>query len=305
MINFYAYQDCFRARGLTAMINLISDNDSWVSSTSGERLLFMLLQNHKEWRYLTEVLQETGLRLGRRFGGLTDFFVGSSVLHLQQRLLRLGHDVRDQYPLDRSEQISVLRARTCDVIQLTPIEYQGDFGDLIQEVLISAEQMPKEPSSGLKRLVIKNGPDCCYSCGRQFGVIYKDAPSGLTPTADHIWPRALGGDTIEDNLLPACGSCNSFKGHIAAWQMVWMQPIVFADVDEQNGLRSLAREAKIALHTRAAMIYAQQNGTTLKDAFLAIGPREAPVRIDIEQGYDFFNLRVHDEAYTNVSWVPN
>lgn len=287
------------------MIDLISDNDPWVSSTSGERLLFMLLRNHQEWRYLADTLQATGLSLGRRFGSLTNFFVGASVLHLQQRLLRLGHDVRDQYPLDRFEQISVLRSRACDVIQLTPIEYRGDFGGFIQEVLVSAEQMPKEPSSGLKKLVIKNSSNCCYSCGRQFGVMYDDEPDGLKPTADHIWPRALGGDTIEDNLLPACGSCNSAKGHIAAWQMAWMQPIVFADVDEKNGLRSLAKEAKMALHVRAAMIYAQQNGTTLKDAFLAIGPREAPVRIDNEQGYDFFNLRVHDEAYTDVRWVPN
>ncbi|MFZ2998549.1 MULTISPECIES: hypothetical protein [unclassified Sphingobium] len=53
------------------------------------------------------------------------------------------------------------------------------------------------------------------------------------------------------------------------------------------------------------MSYAQVNGSSLKDALLAIGPREAPVRIDADQGYDFFNLRVHDVDRTSVNWTPN
>jgi 5-methylcytosine-specific restriction endonuclease McrA len=288
------------------MIELVNDAGQWVAATSGERLLFMLLQNHQEWRVLSEALKDTQLRLGRRYDNLSNFFVGASALHLQQRLLRLAHDVRDAVP-DRWEQAIELRKRACDVIQLTPLEYEGDYGALIEEVLTSAEQMPKTPSQGLKRLVIQNGPNSCYSCGRLFGAIYEDAPApdGLRATADHVWPRALGGDTIEENLLPACQSCNSAKGHIAAWQMAWIQPVVFADVDEVNGLKSLQREVKMALHIRAAMIYAQKNGSTLRNALLAIGPREPPVRIDIDQGFDFFNLRVHDDVRTSVNWTPN
>ena len=286
------------------MIDLISDNDPWVSTTSGERLLFMLLQNHEEWRVLADALQKADLRLGRRYSSLSNYFFGASILHLQQRLLRLAHDVRNQFPLDRLQQISTLRARACDVIQLTPIEYRGDFGALIEEVLTSAEQMHREPAPGLKRLVFRNCPKSCYSCGREFGGIFEDEPEGLKPTADHVWPRALGGDTSEENLLPACGSCNSAKGHIAAWQMAWIQPIVFADVDETKSLKSLQLGVKLALHVRAAMVYAQQNGSTLKNAFLAIGPRESPTRVDSEQGYDFFNLRVHDEIRTSVNWIP-
>ncbi|MER8778807.1 HNH endonuclease [Mesorhizobium sp. M0977] len=286
------------------MIELLGDNDPWVASTSGERLLFMLLRNHQEWRVLADSLKDAKLRLGRRYDNLSSFFVGASVLHLQQRLLRLAHDVRDRVP-NRWEQAIELRTRACDIIQLTPIEYSGDYGALMEEVLTSAEQMPKEPGPGLKRLVIQNGPKTCYSCGRQFGAIYEDAPDGLKATADHIWPRALGGDTVDENLLPACPPCNSSKGHIAAWQMAWIQPVVFADVDEANGLKSLQREVKMALHIRAAMTYAHQNGSTLRNGLLAIGPREPPVRIDPDQGYDFFNLRVHDHARTNVNWIPN
>ncbi|MEQ1899552.1 MAG: HNH endonuclease signature motif containing protein [Devosia sp.] len=286
------------------MIELLGDSDPWVATTSGERLLFLLLESHQEWRVLARSLKDAELRLGRRYDGLSSFFVGASVLHLQQRLLRLALDVRDQVS-DRWQQAIELRARACDVIQLTPLDYSGNYSELMEEVLTSAEQMPKEPSVALRRLVIQSGPKSCYSCGRLFGAIYEDAPDGLQATADHIWPRALGGDTVEENLLPACPSCNSAKGHIAAWQMAWIQPVVFANVDEANGLKSLQREVKMALHVRAAMAYAQQNGSTLRSALLAIGPRELPVRIDPDQGYDFFNLRVHDDIRTGVNWTPN
>lgn len=85
------------------MIELMGDNDPWIPTTSGERLLFMLLRHHHEWRVLAGLLKDAKLRLGRRYDNLSSFFVGASVLHLQQRLLRLAHDVRDQVP-DRWQQ---------------------------------------------------------------------------------------------------------------------------------------------------------------------------------------------------------
>jgi len=80
--------------------------------------------------------------------------------------------------------------------------------------------------------------------------------------------------------------------------------MVFADTDAQSGITGLTREVKIALHIRAAATYASNNGSSLREALIAIGPRESVVRIDVDQGYDFFNLRVHDVAATNVNWNP-
>lgn len=286
------------------MMEFVGVVRTWIPTTSGERLLFLLLRHHREWQTLSTALSGAGLGLGRRFVGLADFFLGASVQHLQQRLIKLAHDIREVHPMDRSRQLVELRTRAGEVLDFTPMGYDGDFGEVIEEILTSAEQMPKRPRPGLRRAVVRNVPRTCYSCGRSFGVASKDAPDGLKPTADHLWPRALGGDTIEANLLPACHSCNVSKGHLAAWQMAWIQPVVFADCDEEHGLKSLQRDLQMALHMRAAMAYATANGTTLRDAFLAIGPREAPVRCDADQGYDFFNLRVHDETRTGIAWIP-
>ncbi|WP_426127909.1 HNH endonuclease [Pararhizobium sp. PWRC1-1] len=285
------------------MIEFIDDSEPWRPTTSGERLLFLLLKNHKEARYLSDALTESGLRFARRYGDWSNFLIGASLLHLQQRLIKLGNDVRES-AANRLDQIRELRARTCDIVQLTPIEYGADFGELIQEVLVSAEQMRRNIPDGLRKAVLRTGGQRCYSCGRLFGAVHDMEEGELKPTVDHVWPRALGGDSGEENLLLACQSCNSTKGHIATWHMAWIQPIVFSDIDEVDGPPPVPREVQMALHMRAATTYARANGTTLRDAFLTIGPRDRPAKIDLEQGYDFFNMRVHDETRTMVKWIP-
>lgn len=44
------------------------------------------------------------------------------------------------------------------------------------------------------------GSDCAY-CG------------GNADTLDHVTPRARGGLTVRENLIPACRRCNYAKGH--------------------------------------------------------------------------------------------
>jgi len=36
-------------------------------------------------------------------------------------------------------------------------------------------------------------------------------------TADHLIPRAMGGESTPDNLVPACRSCNSRRGAAQRW----------------------------------------------------------------------------------------
>ena len=53
-----------------------------------------------------------------------------------------------------------------------------------------------------------NGELFCFLCGKQI-------KPGDKYNADHWIPRALGGKTNEENLKPACVSCNSRKGCIS------------------------------------------------------------------------------------------
>lgn len=47
--------------------------------------------------------------------------------------------------------------------------------------------------------------DSCWYCGCEFSDIN-------VMTLDHVFPRAAGGDSAMDNLVPVCKSCNSSKG---------------------------------------------------------------------------------------------
>ncbi len=49
------------------------------------------------------------------------------------------------------------------------------------------------------------GDNRCYYCGRRVDL------DGIDLTLDHIYPRALGGPTIPENLVPACKRCNGNK----------------------------------------------------------------------------------------------
>jgi 5-methylcytosine-specific restriction endonuclease McrA len=37
--------------------------------------------------------------------------------------------------------------------------------------------------------------------------------TGVATSADHVIPRSMGGDDSDDNLRPACLSCNAAKGN--------------------------------------------------------------------------------------------
>lgn len=47
------------------------------------------------------------------------------------------------------------------------------------------------------------GNDRCYYCGEKVN------PSKIT--LDHVYPQALGGPSIPQNMVPACRNCNGKK----------------------------------------------------------------------------------------------
>jgi len=54
-----------------------------------------------------------------------------------------------------------------------------------------------------KRNIIKRDNHLCQYCGKKIGVM----------TADHVIPKALGGDDTWENLVCACLECNNKKGN--------------------------------------------------------------------------------------------
>ena len=238
------------------------------------------------------------LEICRRYGDFADFFVGSLALNVQQRMVK-GAAAAREISEDRSCQARELRKWLVSDLGLSPLAYAGDLNELVDEALRCAEVAARSDiSKAIKKGVKASAPDRCYSCGGNFGSEDQDQEGTLIFTCDHLWPASLGGDTIVENLLPACQFCNGAKEHMAAWQMGWIQPAVYP-----QGFAMVPKPLKLGLHMRAAVEFAHNGGASLKDAFLAIGPRQALEQIDAGDSFDFFNMRVHDEVATAVSWV--
>ena len=87
-----------------------------------------------------------------------------------------------------------------------------------------------------KETVIFFGGECAY-CGR---TMHK----GERLTRDHLLPVSDGGETTQDNIVPACGRCNSSKG-AREWREWFMEQPLFSQ-ERMNRIfkwRSIIRAA--------------------------------------------------------------
>jgi hypothetical protein len=291
----------------------------WAPSTAGERLAHFLAGNVESVSglELRQGRQISSVPRGRAFG---EFLEGCVVLHLFGRLIQVAKHLRMSH-LDSPEKATArLEAFAIEILGIS----RGsclNFDSLALLALEAAESSSKAsatPNRGIKRAVLEKCRSVffCYSCGTQLNPTAKEFLEDPTRsesrvrndeylTYDHLWPHSLGGDSIETNILPACHFCNNAKQHIASWELALIQsvlPKVEFGSTELDG-DYITREIKLALHMRAALSYARTNGTSLKDAYIAIGPRSKTILIlDPEDTPDFFNLCSHDLSRTGLIW---
>ena len=100
---------------------------------------------------------------------------------------------------------------------------------------------------------------------------------------EHIWPQSFGGDSIAENLLPACPACNNAKSDMLLWQNAHIHSFT---------LKPEPSPQELAQHRRNIFEYASTHRTTLKDAALIIGSVDLSEisSIDRDDAVDFFNF---------------
>ena len=82
-----------------------------------------------------------------------------------------------------------------------------------------------------------NGELFCFLCGKQI-------KPGDKYNADHWIPRALGGKTNEENLKPACVSCNSRKGCISPEEFELHREEILNGTYKRKSEKELTEEPK-------------------------------------------------------------
>lgn len=148
----------------------------------------------------------------------------------------------------------------------------------------------------------------CYMCGSllsRVGNRFVDEQGGLADL-DHIWPSSFGGDSVADNLLPACEKCNKEKRHMCTWESGHAHGVIYPiGFDSHEFFANVPRIEKILIHRRAAFELARINRWTLKTAFLRLGPYSALEAIDSGDTWDFLNLQNHSVGIGETLWQPS
>lgn len=257
--------------------------------TAGERLCNFV--NHRllagdVWAELEALLDVTG-----RAEHLVFFYRQLTAVTLTGRIVAAGCSTNDVFPpsdpLFRKQFTEHLR----DTVGIPSRLLNELYRASVRAVEAAVSPIPGSVEKRMRAWAILHHP-CCYMCGSPLDFEKSDPVTGYT--CEHIWPRSYGGDSIDDNFLPACQSCNSKKKrNFATWAMPAVQSLLLGLSPENQRLAEIEGTYKFSLHYRAAQNLAIKKRLTMKDAFLAIGPWKDVRVLDNDDVADFFNLENH------------
>jgi len=240
--------------------------------TNGERLFLLLREDlleasgrgHIKWSNLGELFEQVG---GNAHFG--EYFRGAAAVHIMRRLLRFWEDERLQVGQEAQYVARISSFIREDV--LTGLG-ESDIARLSRAVIKAESSSRQTISAGLRaRIVAGRQRIQCYLCTK---VLSPSAPHNQADclTLEHLWPQSVGGDSIEENLLPACLECQKTTKDTLSWEWLNVQNFVLPPNPSRSALQSVPKKARFARHFLEAMSRAQEAGLTLKDAFASLGP---------------------------------
>lgn len=161
--------------------------------------------------------------------------------------------------------------------------------------LISRKSISPSARIECYRDAIRLGGIDCYSCGVRLA---NSLSRTMNIALDHLWPRAYGGSSDAENLLPICDACNLVKADRITWD-------VFGVVNDYSLMRhgkNALLLTKMALHRKAAAKLAEDLQITIKEAYLKLGAHSVLQEVDPVDGNFFFNLRADNAGAIVDIW---
>jgi hypothetical protein len=258
---------------------------TWVYETNGEYFADFLFRSQIDSvpssRQIPLSLVATG-----RGSEWSDALHEMAVLHLARRLIAAAVSIVSRMPdwdflVEREIKQMILDTMTIDYFVVNEIY------ERLTPAVRSARQ---NISNGVRNQLegeARRSMSWCYLCGTDLD-FEADVPTVFT--LDHVWPRAFGGDSDPENLLPACRSCNERKANVPSWALYPVQALVSGYHLDATDIAEIPKEMRFAVQGRAARDHARRQGTSLKEAFIAMGRPDLPSVIDLSTSVDVFNL---------------
>lgn len=268
------------------------------SVTSGEDLLGYIQINLLGQQVIKGL--ENKLRFTGREDELSEFFQELIGVNMVGRIVIVGSSIAQKYnmtdPVFEREFRYYLNNYFCFNIDCFEAVYRLS----IRAVKASRESISETLGRRLKQWAMASH-QFCYMCGIQLEFARKEQKTEDEKrrqfTCEHIWPREYGGNSLEENLLPCCSSCNSSKKqNFATWAMPSVQSLIKGLSPGDDCLEKIEGTHKFAIHYRSAKKLALHKRISLKEAFLKIGPWQDIRLKDVDDVADFFNLENHNAS---------
>jgi hypothetical protein len=216
-----------------------------------------------------------------------DAFREIAVLQLTRRLIHGGCKVASTYAGN-----DLVREREIKQMILETMVVDWDQVEEIYARLDPAIHAARNPiATGLRTRMesfARRQFAYCYLCGTDLEF---DGDSYATMTLDHVWPQAFGGESVEDNLLPACRGCNERKSDIPSWTLYPIQALTAGFQPSSERVDKAPKELRFAVQSRAASRLAQSEGLSLRQAFVALGRTASPTHDGSMVTADVFSLQ--------------
>ena len=209
--------------------------------------------------------------------GASDYLAyvkGAAAIHATRRLLRHWSDERASVA---EESLHVRKVAIFVRTEVFP-SVGEEVSRKIARAVIEAERASRQSVSRSCRTAVlrESKQHFCYLCGYRLDAAAA-AGSSNHLSLEHLWPMALGGDSIEENLLPACDRCQIDTQDTVSWEWPNIHNLVLPPAPSADAMNSVDRGVRYARHYLLALRSCEGESLSLKQAFIRIGPMKNPI----------------------------
>ncbi len=222
-----------------------------------------------------------------------DLFQEALAINMTRRFLLAAETTRKVYDPTDSGFLRHLEG-TIDRWGMSTLKGNGSLVRLIRDSTVAGHhQISPTLRKYMLRWTQEKHPRC-YMCGASLEFSNKESINFAT--LDHLWPQSHGGDSVEQNILPACRICNHEKKRDSpSWAALAVHAINIGQTPSSEERRGINGPSRFAIYNFAAKQLANEERLSLKQAYMKLRPwvAEAWLRDDGEVG-DFFNIAIHE-----------
>ena len=258
-------------------------------TTSGEQLFSYITKNLIGRKSINQIYELEALQIGGRQHQLSTYYIGILTANILTRCLKKANRIVSLFEDEREHQKLIIQYFQRS-LEIPRAPYGADLDRLATLTLEAEKKSRKGIISSIRSQFSTTKVNYCYICG--FPVFEKPLEMQVKMQLEHIWPQSFGGDSITENLLPACPTCNNDKSDMLLWQNAHIHSFTLKPEPSSQELENIGRRLRIAQHRRDIFEYASTNKTTLKEAAIAIGSVNISEisAIDRDDAVDFFNF---------------